>query len=815
MEAIPLEGPPRAVDHFQLEVSVSRQGAPVRSEEPPRLAVKGGTVSGAVEPTAAGRWRAWVTLDGSVPPGGDLRVSVELAGSAVSLSLPTRRGDGSALKVPASLDGLAGKEGMIRIPVSGVGPLDPTQVGVYVAEGMVGEVRASGDGLVVEWQTLDDPLPRALPYLVFDSSRPRSVPAMGVANLIGRPRIPIETDPGAQVSVEVGGRTYGPFVADDRGVAVALIDVNPGETSAEVVARDAAGGQQRTRIALGSSAPPRMVLASEGALVAGQPIPDLYIAVVRADGQPWKGAAPECQTVVGRPLVVAPLHDGLWQAELPPGTESLFDLRVECSLIGQARAVDQVAVDPAVPTAVRLRAFPSVLDADMPLAQVQAWLEGPLGDRLRAEGIELEALRGTLRPEQGSAALVVAAYDGSEAIDAGDDEIIARWEPSVGEGGPWGLGVQPAGLRLADGALPLVVWAYDRRARPLPEEPVVLRIGETQVETTTDARGRARIDLPVDPSQRGPWRVDVRARDVAGGRILFAQDFDDARAVEGLGLVARVPIELRSGDVRRVVVASRPEQVQAGGDQRSTIVVSLLDQAGRAVTGRPPVMRASQGELSEVRLVEEGRFEADLTPPHRLAYGTIQVDIEASEGGWSASTEVEVTPRPLRVAVGPLGGLIIGNRRGPVGFGGVELEFAPGFAPRSVLARVAVGGWSRTSEVEDPRTGEAVQVETSWIPLGVGVLFRQDRARLSWFGGAQAHLVPYVQRSSFGDRTESRALGLSGPGLEPLVGVGGRLANTELQLQLGYHWLNMPAADVTYQGSVGGLRPSLGWKFVF
>lgn len=813
--AVPVAGDPRPADFFEVELVATRAGAPVRSEEPPRVQVEGGALVGPLLPSGAGRWRGWVRLDGSVEPGGAVAMTLELSGQAARLRLPTRGADASGLKVPGSITGLAGRAGTVRIPVAGDAGLRPQDLTVYLSEGVVGATTESAEGLVLEWQTLDDPLPRALPFLVFDNRRPGSLPAMGVLRLVGRPRIPIETDPGANVFVEVGGRSYGPFLADAAGVAVAMVDVEPGESSAEVVAKDQAGNQQRTRIALGAPAPPRMVLGDEGPLVAGQPLPDLYLAAVRGDGQPWRGEAPACQTVVGGELVVSSLGDGLWHAELPPGTEGLFDLRVECSLAGQARAVDQVPVDPAVPSALRVRVFPAVLDADMPLAQVQAWLEGPLGDRLAAKGIELSALRGTIRPELGSAALSVAAYDGSEAIEAGEDEVLARWEPSVGEGGPWGLRVEPVGPRLGDGSLPVVVWAYDRRARPLATEVIAVQVGGARVELRSDAQGRAQLDLPVDPSDRGPWVIEAQARSARGSRLLFAQDFDDAQELDGLGLRARARVELRSGDVRRVVVSSRPERVLAGGVERARIVVSLQDQAGRAVAAELPRMRASQGQLGEVRLNEEGSFEAELTPPARLAYGPIDVEVEAAEGGWSASTRVEVLPRPLRLALGPIGGIVFGTRQGVAGFGGVELEFAPGFAPRGTLVRMAVGGWSRATELEDPRTAERVRVQTSWLPLGLGLLFRQERGRLGWFGGLQGHLVPYAQRTVFGDRSESPAFGFAGPGVEPLVGLGGRLANTELQVQLGYLWLTMPSADVSYDGTVGGLRPSLGWKFVF
>jgi hypothetical protein len=78
-----------------------------------------------------------------------------------------------------------------------------------------------------------------------------------VIELVGRGSLPTATDPGAEVVVAVGGRTYGPVVADAGGKALVEIEVRVGETEAEITATTPTGRQTITKVALPEPTYPR------------------------------------------------------------------------------------------------------------------------------------------------------------------------------------------------------------------------------------------------------------------------------------------------------------------------------------------------------------------------------------------------------------------------------------------------------------------------------------------------------------------------------------------------------------------------------
>lgn len=814
-DLVALDGPPSSLESVRLELAISREGVPVRAAEPPRLSFLGAEPEGPLEPTLPGRWQQRVRLGAGESLGAALIADVEFQGVASRLELSLREWPEPPLGVPAITSAVAGTAATVRIPIEARHQQAADEIGLVLPEGQLLGVQAEDGGLRAEWRLLDDPLPRALPYLVLDRSRPRSAPAWGVLRLVGRPRIPVETTPGAQVTVEVGGRRYGPFRADARGVATALVEVEPGESTAEVQVVDELGGQQRARISLGAASGPALVLAAEGAIVAGQPLPDLFIAAVGAAGQPWRGDPPSCRTATGQVVPTSRLREGLWRAALPAGSEGLIEVRVECQLGGQGRASTRLQVDASTPSALRLRMWPETLSADQPTAQLQAWLEGPMGDRLDASGIVLGALRGQLTEEEGSPAMRVASYDGRGAVEAGEDLIEARWQAPAGSGPTWRLGIEALGPRRADGALPVRVRAWDRAGRPLAGVSLELRQGGEALRLRTDASGSAAAELPAEPSRLGPFLLVARTDAVEARRVLFTQDFDDARPDASLGLTVQRRVELRGGQVRRIALRTEPSSIRAGGGQSARVQVELLDQGNHPVAAEAPALTATRARLGPPQPVGEGRYEAELVPDSGLSYGEIRVEASSVDGSMRAETRLLVEPRALRLAVGPSFGGILGGDGALAGLGGAELDWAPRFLPTDILLRGAVESWSRRYALLDDRTDEAVELRTTWVSLGGGLVFRRERGRLALAGGLLAYAVPFSQGVRYGDRDQTRASGLAGPGVEPVLSLAWRLGPGELQVQGGYLWLSMPAADVSYAGLVGGVRPRVSWRLLF
>ncbi len=77
--------------------------------------------------------------------------------------------------------------------------------------------------------------------------------------LLGRLDLPVTTDPGATVRVEVAGKSFGPVVADANGAATVSIEVPPGVVTANVFAER--NGQKTQRSATIDVPPPSPPLA--------------------------------------------------------------------------------------------------------------------------------------------------------------------------------------------------------------------------------------------------------------------------------------------------------------------------------------------------------------------------------------------------------------------------------------------------------------------------------------------------------------------------------------------------------------------------
>ena len=836
---VPVEGEPRPGDLVTLEVGAAVGGLPLETDELPQLRLDEAQPVGNLESAGPGRWQGQWRVGAEVRPGAHLSAHLSLDERSEDLPLTVAGTTRSSLSLPDHLEAVAGRGLALRIPVSGTDLPAPSELQVSVGEGEIQGVSLQDGQLILSWVPGPDPLPRVVPVLVRDGCQPRRPPAWTVVRLTGRPRIPIETDPGARVRLEVGGRTYGPVTAGVDGVAEISPEVMPGETLAEVVASDELGNERRSRISLAGAPAVALQALAEGPLVPGRPPPDLHVLALRGDGHPWVGAAPSCRTAVSAPLSLVVDGPGLWRASLPAGAESLFDLRVECTLAGQGHAALRVPVDPSVPTALRLRVWPPELDGDLPMAQVQSWLEGPLGERLPAQGITLSAERGALQLEPGNPATVVASYDGTAAVSAGRDRIEARWTPPPGEGGAWGLELALAGPPVSGSGLPVQVQALDRLGRPLAGVEVEVEVdrgegdrgegdrgegnrgegnrgeaGHTSVGGITGPDGQVQLSLPVARAE-GPWIVEARAGSVERRHLLFLTEQAQPGALAGAGLLTVQELALRTGDVRRISIEARPASIEAGGAETTRIVVGLQDQSGNAVTDVPLQLGASEGEVGRPHLTEDGTFVADYTPPARLPYGNVELSVSGPEGEWSAHTRLELRPRQLRRAPGLAVGWLVGPKGIQSPWGDLELDTRLPLLPAALLGRVQVGVYGARAQVTDSLTGSPVAIDMVTVPLSLSLLGRLERGRWAgWLGGGAA-VAPYNLVATFGDSVATRGWGLSRLGGEAVVGGGFRVRGTEIQLQAAWVGLSLPPSDVGFEGAVGGARLSLGWKLLY
>lgn len=235
----------------------------------------------------------------------------------------------------------------LRVRVPGAFPGEPAPR-LRAAQGTLGAASRSGPE---EW-TATLKLPEGGPPLLDVVSAiyepPGGHPQVGFAALPlrGRATVPVETEPGARVEIDLGGERVGPFTADARGRLAVPVTVPPGLASARVRATGPGGRTERS-VRLPGATLGRVALeavpAGPGRLrveifVAGGARPDEV--ALEADGA--RLSAP--RRVAGRPERLTATAEG------PPG-----EVLLRAWLTGAADFRDEVSARIAPPPPRRAR----------------------------------------------------------------------------------------------------------------------------------------------------------------------------------------------------------------------------------------------------------------------------------------------------------------------------------------------------------------------------------------------------------------------------------------------------------------------------
>ena len=802
------DGDPRVGSTVRLWAIVHRQGAAALDREPRVTPAEGEVV----------RWEGelspgiWSFLYEAPTAPGQVAFHLSAGGDVATARLDIRPWPEPSLALAASVIALAGQTEPVEIEVTGASLPDSDDLQVSVPEGRVVGVSRVGDRLVVRWFPGADPFPRALAVGVRDGRLPESPPAWTVVRLRARARIPLQTEPGSSATLTVRGRVYGPFVAGVDGVAQAAIEVRPGEDLAEVEVRDRVGNTQTSTLSLGGVARPSLGALAAGPLTPGRPSPPVHLFAVDPRGGAWKGEPPSCETSRGdqvTPVLTAP---GTWWVPVPaPPDAVFFDLRVDCSIGDLARASARLPVEDALPARLVLRAWPEVLTADLPVAQVQAFLENRLGDRLPAEGIEIRAEQGEIRLDgDGGLAVVSGRYSGEAAAASGGDRLDATWSLPPGEGGAWDLTVStrpdPGGGLWVSGR------ALDQVGRPLQGVPLRVEIEGQRVATVTGADGWGEATLPAPDDL--PAVVEVRSGEIVRRVVLFEGTSAGADP-SAPDLHATLDLPIRAGRVHEVFLATEPRVLSSGPGQTARVVVRLVDRSGNAVSDEEIALEASTGALTEPVRRPDGAFEATYTPPDGLPYGSVRITASGIQSAIAASTDLEVAPRRLRRAPGLNVGYLVGTRglASPWVDASLDLRLTEDGLP--LFAHVSVGGYGEQVTVEDEATGSPLDMRVTMLPVSVGGLTRFERARqAAWLGGAVV-LAPYWLDASFDGASVASGLGLSPPGVSLIAGGGLRVKRGEVQVQASYLFLGANADGIGWTGPFGGLVGTFGYKLLY
>lgn len=790
----------RAGAETRIELAVADAGEPIsgaKIEVVPRR----GRLLAQPQELSPGRW----AFDWVVPGGVSEEVFTVSVGrrAPVEVLLPVDAFVPSALHAPPVTEAAAGVE-RLELVFDAPSPPDPEQVVVRASEGELLGVVASPRGLVVQVAPDARRDARVLHVGVWDRRAPDRLPAFASVRLRERKSGTVDVEPRSAVVVKLGGRSYGPFVADDAGHAEIAFDVLPGEQTYEVVATDVAGNSSRVSNPLGGNLarPVVVLLESEEEHRAS-----VLVAAWTGAGNPWAGAVPTCRAATGERKEATPLDRGLWRFDVAePRNVALFDLRVECA-VGEVALPVRVPLGADLPASIKLSAFPDALDADLPIAQVQALLLDRRGDRLPVDGLELSARHGWLALDRGTPDALRADYQGADAVAAGGDEIVATWSPPGTRGSPWNLHLE---ARREAGRIRVRVLAHDRRGQVVQRAPVSvdLRDGGAVLATATgETDDRGELELHLQGIASLPV-LTARSGGAAAATAILGQSDPELPSGE---LGASLALPMRAGRVRRVALEA-PAQIFVGDDSDAELRVRLFDQGDNLVADEGLVVESDYGEVVGLKAEPDGSWRARLSVPRRLVDRDIHVT--ATAGGASRSAVVRVQPRPVRGGLAVGGGYVtnFGVVSSPMAT--MRLDARMPFLPQLNLRLGFSGYWIRSSYT-DEISGKAVNVDANLFPIELGAMAVQRWTTVSLGGGVAALFVPYGMKATYAGETVVDAPGLTSPGIQVTGEAAWRFQMSELYIDLRGMIHPGPTGVVTVEGNPVNLAAGAGFRVLY
>lgn len=793
------DAPARAGVRTTLELAVADEKGPVHGATI-ELAPRRGRLLSAVTELAPGRYRAsWVA-----PPGVDEEVFQVHVGKAgpYELHLPVVATSAPSLGTPREQEITAGATRWeLRFPSSA--PPAPQDVVVRASEGEVVDVVQEPDALRVVVELAAGKDARLVYVGVWDRRTPDRVPVWATARLRMRHTGTVAVEPGSQVTVRIGGRSYGPFKADEQGAAPITFEALPGEGTYEVVATDTAGNSSRVTSPLGGDLGRPVIVALE----AGEADrASVYLAAWTATGAPWASSAPVCRSGPDDRGVTVATGRGQWRYDIDAVRSiAMFDLRVEC-VVGDVALPLRLPVASAVPERIELRTFPDALDADFPIAQVQATLIDARGDRLPPVGLSVSAEHGSLQLGV-SGDTLRGEYQGKDAVPLGGDVLRAAWFPPTGRGSPWRIDVD---AESAGGGVDIRARLLDRDGRPIGGAPATVGCGAITQEVNADVAGWVSLHLDEPIGRMDLVRVQsgsAEATAVVFGGVDVA--LPDPSAPD---LVATTELRLRAGRVRTVIVEGPTEPVLTGTDDSAPIRVRLLDAAGNPVVDEVVKVDVDFGSISGLTPLGDGRWTAQYRPPPGLADREVAVTVSAA--GASGSATVRLQPRPVRGGVSASVGWVTNFGAVSSPSASLRADFRLPFLS-TLSARIGASLYQVDAEVTSADLADPVAVRANFYPIELGVVAMQRWTRWSAGGGIAAALVPYALNTQYGEDTGISAPGVGPPGIQLTAEGARRFGMSEIFLDARFLVFPSPTGAVSFDGTVGGLTVGAGYRVLY
>ena len=437
------------------------------------------------------------------------------------------------------------------------------------------------------------PTPRFAMVLVWGPG----VAGVGILPVASRTVLPIQTEPDADVLVEIAGRKYGPIYSGKSGELKVPVEVPAGVAMATVRVRDRAGHTTVKPVDLNIPPSTRLVVETlRHSLPAdGSSESVLLVASATAEGKPFRGSL-LAETTSGEIVESALVGPGLGIVRIRSGTRA-GTVQVSVQVPGVGSRKIPLAFKPGPPASIRITTEPPVLLA-----------EGKSTSTVRVDVVDSNY---NAVPDEKPDVTVT----GGDVVDTSFDGLVTA------------MVVRSRSIPVGDEEASVTITA--RRAELSAEaslmilSPTGFRIVLRPERDTMPADGRSLLPVEVevmDGSGRLVSGPGLRLS-AAGGAVPSEVDLENGMArfqfrpgtLAGQGWIeavmgksrTRAPVLLEPGPPERVLLSTDPAKGRIRADIR------IQDRFGNPVTKTTPRLRLAAAGPKLLPSREPGRYTLD------------------------------------------------------------------------------------------------------------------------------------------------------------------------------------------------------------
>lgn len=466
-------------------------------------------------------------------------------------------------------------------------------------------------------------------------------PGWTVLRLLSPTELPTTTTkPRVQVTLELGGRTYGPVRSDNRGRVKIPVEVGPGETQAKAVAVDEFGNRRERTVRIPLPPVPHLIGFAERTRLAadGQDGTNIYLVSVKPDGAPDADLKVVAVRKGGRLSAAKQVAPGVYRLRYTAPAK-LDRTRLPLVLAAKddtkrSRQKFVFSLTAGKPARIEFTVDPASLFADgTSQSRLAIVITDQAGNPLEGQQPVVSCQRGTVKVVR----------------ELGDGRYSARYLAPAGPAGQVSCEASLARPKLA----PLTAKAEIGLKPPIPGR---LEVAADKTRLPMDGRARARIDITV---------TDAVGKPLDGARVKIDTAIGGLEPVtaDGGGRYHAAYTAPRGDESTRVRIRITAGQ---GAAELSEDVIIQLDGVEPPPPPTPWVTLGPSGALlSNFGRLLSGGFSVDAAVKLPGLAGYVYVGMESGyrfgrsrdslgPAAGSVTTEVGYAPLHLNLIVKPL-----------------------------------------------------------------------------------------------------------------------------------------------------------------